>query len=138
MTVEDVTVVGVPVISPVDESKDRPAGIVPAVIAHKFGAPAVYVGVAPLTGLFLVKVYGEPGYEIADGASSCTVIEIVVELLPAELVAVIVTEAVGYTAVGVPVRYPEAEGRTIPAGSVPLVTEYDVLEPPLLLGAVIK
>ena len=65
-------------------------------------------------------------------------IEIVVELLPAELVAVIVTEAVGYTAVGVPVRYPEAEGRTIPAGSVPLVTEYDVLEPPLLLGAVIK
>ena len=61
VTVEDVTVVGVPVISPVDESKDRPAGIDPAVITHKFGAPAVYVGVAPLAGSFLVKVYGEPG-----------------------------------------------------------------------------
>ena len=70
VTVEEVTVVGVPVISPVDESIDRPAGIEPAVIVQEVGAPAVYVGVAPLTGLFLVKVYGEPGYVIDAGLSS--------------------------------------------------------------------
>ena len=41
VTVEGVTVVGVPVISPVDESKDRPAGIEPAVIVQEVGTPAV-------------------------------------------------------------------------------------------------
>ena len=70
VTVEDVTVVGVPIISPVDGSTERPAGIEPAVIVQEVGVPAVYVGVAPLTGLFLVKVYGEPGYVIDNGASS--------------------------------------------------------------------
>ena len=70
VTVEEVTVVGVPIISPVDGSTERPAGIEPAVIVQEVGVPAVYVGVAPVTGFFLVKVYGEPGYEIADGASS--------------------------------------------------------------------
>ena len=70
VTVEDVTVVGVPIISPVDGSTERPAGIEPAVIVQEGGVPAVYVGVAPLAGSFLVKVYGEPGYVIDNGASS--------------------------------------------------------------------
>ena len=40
VTVEVVTVVGVPIISPVDGSTERPAGIVPAVIAQEVGVPA--------------------------------------------------------------------------------------------------
>ena len=41
VTVDGVTVVGVPVISPVEESTERPAGIEPAVIAQEVGVPAV-------------------------------------------------------------------------------------------------
>ena len=70
VTVEEVTVVGVPIISPVDGLTERPAGIEPAVIVQEVGVPAVYVGVAPVTASFLVNVYGEPGYVIDDGASS--------------------------------------------------------------------
>jgi hypothetical protein len=103
VTVEGVTVVGVPIISPVDGSTDRPAGIVPAVIVQDVGAPAVYVGIAPLAGSFLVNVYGEFGYEIVEGASSRTLIVIVVELLSAELFAQIVNvTAEETTVVGVP------------------------------------
>ena len=66
-----VTAVGVPVIAPVALSNSMPAGKSSyESIDHEVGAPSVYVGAAALTILFLVNVYGEPGYEIEDGASS--------------------------------------------------------------------
>ena len=135
VTVEEVTVVGVPIISPVDESKNRPAGIDPAVITHKFGAPAVYVGVTPLTGLFLVKVYGEPGYEIADGASSCTSMSTVVEVEPAGLVASIVKVTVEeVTVVGVPIISPVDGSTERPAGIEPAVIVQEVGVPAVYVG----
>ena len=135
VTVEDVTVVGVPIISPVDGSTERPAGIEPAVIVQEVGVPAVYVGVAPLTGLFLVKVYGEPGYEIADGASSCTSMSTVVEAEPAGLKAWIVKVTVeDVTVVGVPVISPVDESKDRPAGIVPAVIAHKFGAPAVYVG----
>ena len=66
-----VTAVGVPVISPVTLSNSIPAGKSSyESIDHEVGAPSVYVGAATVTILFLVNIYGEPRYEIVDGASS--------------------------------------------------------------------
>ena len=135
VTVEEVTVVGVPIISPVDGSTERPAGIEPAVIVQEVGAPAVYVGVAPLTGLFLVKVYGEPGYEIADGASSCTSMSTVVEAEPAGLKAWIVKVTVeDVTVVGVPVISPVDESKDRPAGIDPAVITHKFGAPAVYVG----
>ena len=63
--------VGVPVIAPVAELKERP-GIeegTSGVIPQLSGAPPALVGVAPLTRLFLVNVNGEPAYEISASSS---------------------------------------------------------------------
>ena len=100
-----VTAVGVPVMAPVALSKSIPAGKSSyESIDHKVGAPSVCVGAAALTILFLVNVYGEPGYEIDDGASSRTLISTVVESSPAGLLALIVIVTVeGVTVVGVPI-----------------------------------
>ena len=80
---------------PLDGPNKRPLGKVDAAgwISQVLTAPPALVGVSPTTSVFFVNVNGEPAYEMS-AASSCTVIETVVELLPAELVAVIVTEAV--------------------------------------------
>ena len=62
------TVVGVPTSSPVEESSVTPLGSVPLMTVHESAIPPMLVGVAPFTGLFLVKVYGAPAYEMS-GAS---------------------------------------------------------------------
>ena len=59
--------VGAPVMAPVAVLKERP-GIVVEIsgsIIHSSGAPPTLVGVTPLTGLFLVNVYDEYGYEMS-------------------------------------------------------------------------
>ena len=58
----------------------------------------------------------------------------VVESLPAELVASIVTEAVLDTAFGVPVMAPVVELSESPDGSEPLVIDQEVEAPPVLAG----
>ena len=63
--------VGVPVMAPVAVLNERP-GIVVEIsgsIAHASGAPPTLVGVAPLTGLFLVNKNGEFAYEISASSS---------------------------------------------------------------------
>ena len=70
-------------------------------MAHVLTAPPALVGVSPTTSVFLVNVNGEFAYEIS-AASSWTVIEMVVELLSAELFAQTVNIAVEVTVVGVP------------------------------------
>ena len=59
------------------------------------------VSVTPLMAAFLVNVYDDWPYAMS-GASSWTVIEMVVELLSAELFAQTVNVAVEVTVVGVP------------------------------------
>ncbi len=59
--------------------------------------------------------------------------DLVVE--PPVFVAVIVTEADEYSAVGVPVMAPVPDARLNPAGKVPLVTENVTTGPPLYVGA---
>ena len=63
-----------------------------------------------------------------------TVIEMVVESLPPELVASIVTEAVLETAFGVPVIDPVVELSESPDGSEPLVIDQELGAPPVLVG----
>jgi hypothetical protein len=58
----------------------------------------------------------------------------VVESLPAELVASIVTEAVLDTAFGVPVMTPVVGLMESPDGSDPLVIDQEVEAPPVLVG----
>ena len=58
----------------------------------------------------------------------------VVESLPAELVASMVIEAVLKTAFGVPVMAPVVELNDKPDGSEPLVIDQEVDAPPVLVG----
>ncbi len=55
---------------------------------------------------------------------------------PPELVAVIVTLALGYAVVGVPLTKPLFESNTTPEGRIPALTPYDVGAPPLTLGVI--
>ena len=83
---------GVPVIAPVVELNDSPAGSDPLVMLHEVAAPPVLVGVMVLMAVFFVNVYG-PLYAIL-GASSSTVMEVVAESEPAALLASMVMDAV--------------------------------------------
>jgi hypothetical protein len=58
----------------------------------------------------------------------------VVESLPAELVASMVMDAVLNTAFGVPVMAPVVELNDKPDGSEPLVIDQELDAPPVLLG----
>ena len=58
----------------------------------------------------------------------------VVESLPAELVASMVMDAVLKTAFGVPVMAPVVELSESPDGSEPLVIAHELDAPPVLLG----
>ena len=57
----EVTVSGVPEISPVRKSSDRPDGSEPVSIVQSLETPPTLVGNTPVTGVFLMKVNGEPG-----------------------------------------------------------------------------
>ena len=83
------TTVGVPEISPVDVSNDKPFGR-SGVISQDVTVPPRTVGVSAVITESLVKVYGLPLYAIDDGMTSFTVIVIVVVVLPPVLVAVTV------------------------------------------------
>ena len=81
--------VGVPLMAPVDVSKERPAGSV-AEIDHEVTAPPLEVGVmADIVTSFVNE--SELGvYVIDDGATSLTTMDTTVELLPPPFVAVTV------------------------------------------------
>ena len=81
--------VGVPLMAPVDVSKERPAGSV-AEIDQEVTAPPLEVGVmADIVTSFVNE--SELGvYVMDDGATSLTTMDTTVELLPPPLVAVTV------------------------------------------------
>tara|TARA_B000000475_G_scaffold232345_1_gene198529 strand:- start:77 stop:328 length:252 start_codon:yes stop_codon:yes gene_type:complete len=81
--------VGVPEISPVAVSSERPVGRA-GVIDQEVTVPPLEVGVTAVMAESLVKVYGLPLYAIDDGATSLTTMLTVAVSLPPVLLAVTV------------------------------------------------
>ena len=81
--------VGVPLISPVDVSKDKPAGR-EGDTDQDVTVPPLADGVTAVIAVPFVRVNEFGLYEIEDGATSFTVIETVAVSLPPVLEAVIV------------------------------------------------
>ena len=115
-----VTVVGVPVMSPVVLSRASPAGS-DGLTEYEFAALALGVTLddAVVIAVPLVSVIGEALYV---NAIWFTVREMDFVVEPPLFVAVMVTLADAYVAVGVPVIAPVPALIARPAGSVPLVT----------------
>jgi len=129
--VEDVMVVGVPEMAPVDVLKERPLGS-DGEIDHEVTAPPLVLGVAVVMAESLVSVNGLPLYTMDDGAISLTVMVTVAVELPPELLAVTVYCVWDETAVGVPEMAPvELENRR-PAGSVGEIDQETTVPPPAL------
>ena len=128
---EDVMVVGVPEMAPVDVLKERPLGS-DGEIDHEVTAPPLVLGVAVVMAESLVSVNGLPLYTMDDGATSLTVMVTVAVELPPELLAVTVYCVWDETAVGVPEMAPvELENRR-PAGSVGEIDQETTVPPPAL------
>ena len=83
------TAVGVPLIAPVDESKDKPAGS-EGDTDHEVMVPPLTVGVVVVIAVPLVSENELGLYVSDDGATSLTTMVTVVVPLPPALVAVIV------------------------------------------------
>lgn len=83
------TAVGVPLIAPVEESKDNPAGNVAETVQDVIGPPLT-VGVAVVIEVPFVNVNEFGLYERPDGATSLTTMVTVVVSLPPVLPAVTV------------------------------------------------
>ena len=128
---EDVMLVGVPEMAPVDVLKERPLGS-DGEIDHEVTAPPLALGVAVVIAESLVNVNGLPLYTMDDGAISLTVMVTVAVELPPELLAVTVYCVWDETAVGVPEMAPvELENRR-PAGSVGEIDQETTVPPPAL------
>ena len=128
---EDVMLVGVPEMAPVDVLKERPLGS-DGEIDHEVTAPPLALGVAVVIAESLVNVNGLPLYTMDDGATSLTVMVTVAVELPPELLAVTVYCVWDETAVGVPEMAPvELENRR-PAGSVGEIDQETTVPPPAL------
>ena len=80
---------GVPLMAPVEESSDKPAGS-EGETDQEVTAPPLTLGVAVVMAVPLVRVNELGVYAIEDGATSLTVMVNTVESLPPVLVAVTV------------------------------------------------
>ena len=128
---EDVMVVGVPEMAPVDVLKERPLGS-DGEIDHEVTAPPLVLGVAVVMAESLVSVNGLPLYTMDDGAISLTVMVTVAVELPPELLAVTVYCVWDETAVGVPEMAPVELENSRPAGSVGEIDQETTVPPPAL------
>ena len=129
---EAVIAVGVPLITPVDESITNPAGS-DGSTAQEMTVPPLDVGEAADIAESFVNVNGLPLYETEDGITSLTTMVTVVVELPPLLVAVTVKVAEEVIAVGVPLITPVEESIANPAGSVE-ETDQEITVPPLDVG----
>ena len=127
--------VGVPLIAPVEESKDNPAGS-DGEIDQLVIVPPFTVGVAVVMAVPLVKLNVLGLYVRDEGATSLTTIVTVTVSLPPVLVAVMVYEADVVTAVGVPLIAPVEESRASPAGRDGDV-DHEVTVPPVEVGVAV-
>ena len=130
-----VMAVGVPLMAPVEESKDNPAGS-DGEIDQLVIVPPFTVGVAVVMAVPLVKLNVLGLYVRDEGATSLTTIVTVTVSLPPVLVAVMVYEADVVTAVGVPLIAPVEESRASPAGRDGDV-DHEVTVPPVEVGVAV-
>ena len=110
------TNVGVPLMAPVDESKDKPTGSV-GETDHEVTGPPLAVGVTVVMAVPLVNVSELEGYVTVEGATSLTTIVMLAVTLPPVFVPVIVYEVEEVIAVGVPEIAPVEPSMRRPAGS---------------------
>jgi hypothetical protein len=87
--VDEDTAVGVPLMVPDDESKERPDESVGDIV-QEVTVPPLAVGVTDVMALLIVKVKELGLYDTEDGAASLTTMVTVDEALPPELVAITV------------------------------------------------
>ena len=81
------TAVGVPLMVPDDESKERPDESVGDIV-QEVTVPPLAVGVTDVMALLIVKVKELGLYDTEDGAASLTTMVTVDEALPPDLVAI--------------------------------------------------
>ena len=128
---DEATAVGFPLIAPVEESRDKPAGS-DGETDQEVMAPPLVVGVNVVMAVPFSKVREFELYEI-DGATSLTTMVMLAVSVPPVLFAVIVYEAEEVIVVGVPEITPVEVSRTKPAGSDG-ETDQDVTVPPFDVG----
>jgi len=128
---DEVTAVGFPLMAPVEESRDKPAGS-DGETDQEVMAPPLVVGVNVVMAVPFSKVREFELYEI-DGATSLTMIVMLAVSVPPVLFAVIVYEAEEVIVVGVPYIIPVEVLRNKPAGSDG-ETDQDVTVPPVDVG----
>ena len=128
---DEATAVGFPLIAPVEESRDKPAGS-DGETDQEVIAPPLVVGVNVVMAVPFSKVREFELYEI-DGATSLTTMVMLAVSVPPVLFAVIVYEAEEVIVVGVPEITPVEVSRTKPAGSDG-ETDQDVTVPPFDVG----
>ena len=124
--------VGVPLITPVDESIANPAGSVEET-DQEITVPPLDVGDAGDIREPFVKVNGLPLYETEDGITSLTTMVTVVVASPPVLVAVMVYVPEDVTAEGVPLISPVEVENARPAGSDGSMAQ-EMTVPPLEVG----
>ena len=124
--------VGVPLMAPVEESRERPVGSV-GETDHEVMAPPLTVGVTVVMAVPLVKVNEFGLYVSDDGTTSLTTMVKVAVSLPPVLLAVTVYVAEEVTAEGVPLIAPVVESMERPVGSDG-ETDHVVTVPPLAVG----
>jgi hypothetical protein len=127
-----VTAVGVPLITPVDESITNPAGS-DGSTAQEMTVPPLDVGEAADIAESFVNVNGLPLYETEDGITSLTTMVTVVVASPPVLVAVMVYVPEDVTAEGVPLISPVEVENARPAGSDGSMAQ-EMTVPPLEVG----
>ena len=128
---DEVTAVGFPLMAPVEESRDKPAGS-DGETDQEVMAPPLVVGVNVVMAVPFSKVRVFELYEI-DGATSLTMMVMLAVSVPPVLFAVIVYEAEEVIVVGVPYIIPVEVLRNKPAGSDG-ETDQDVTVPPVDVG----
>jgi len=125
----------VPLIAPVDESKDNPTGRL-GETDQLVTVPPLTDGVAVVIAMPFVNVNGLPLYATEAGDASLTRIVIVVVALPPVLLAVTVYDVEEDTAVGVPEISPVEVEKERPAGTAGEIDQ-DVTAPPLEVGVAV-
>ena len=128
---DEVTAVGFPLMAPVEESRDKPAGS-DGETDQEVMAPPLVVGVNVVMAVPFSKMREFELYEI-DGATSLTTMVMLAVSVPPVLFAVIVYEAEEVIVVGVPYIIPVEVLRNKPAGSDG-ETDQDVTVPPVDVG----
>ena len=128
---DEVTAVGFPLMAPVEESRDKPAGS-DGETDQEVMAPPLVVGVNVVMAVPFSKVREFELYEI-DGATSLTMMVMLAVSVPPVLFAVIVYEAEEVIVVGIPYIISVEVLRNKPAGSDG-ETDQDVTVPPVDVG----